>query len=108
MAEGEGGGVIGAERRPGSDEEWIRVLAQGEGDDLVEEVFLVLQVTPGALGGMEVPAVPALDVHLFDAEELQMAVLEVPAQRGDEAAVLPVVEGMLGGGEGEEARAGVA
>ena len=91
MAEAEAGRVVGAEARAGGDEIRVGVLRRGERQHLVQQVAVVLQVAPGPRAGMQVLAVPALAVHLVQAEELDPALVDVLAEDLVHPAVGPLV-----------------
>ena len=67
-------------RRPRGDQERVRVLAPGERDDLLDEILFVLDVAAGAVDGCRCQPYQLSRVHLIDAEQLQMTVLQVPAR----------------------------
>src|SRR5436305_9386548 len=77
------------------------------GQDLIEQVALVLQVTLDPGGGRP-RRVPGLAVDAVDAPELKVAGLDLVLEGGDHAEVFPLVEASLRGGEDEQGQAAPA
>src|SRR5262245_37006898 len=108
VAQGEVDRVVRPEARPRADEVRVAVDPPRARQHLVGQVAVVLHAAAGALLGVHPATVPRLSVHLIEADNLEVPRLQVPVQRPDEAAVLPVVVRVLRRRERQHARPGVA
>ena len=99
MAEGDVEGVISTEA--GSDGgEVLRVIAlTDQGDDLPQEVLLVLHVAGDAPPRRDIAVIPAFGVERVYAEELQAALVEFCFDSVDHAAIFKLEETALRGGK---------
>src|SRR5580700_4320012 len=85
MAHGKIECVITAEAASGNGNLRGPVFPFQIGQELIDDVALVLHVTPDASSGMRALVVPALAVDAFDAEDLYFARFELPGERTDHA-----------------------
>src|SRR5262249_48017294 len=100
MAKAEVDGVVRAER--GSESRDLRTtsgLALHPGDDLFEDIAVVLVVPGNARGGRTARRIKALRVHTVDTDDLQVPRLDVVGYGADEAEVFVLVEAALRGRE---------
>lgn len=107
-AEGDVGGVVAAEAAADDGEVGELVVLADEGEDLLHDVLLVLDMACDAPAGADVAVVPALGVNGIDAEELEVSVLEFVLDGVDHAAVFELEEAPAGGGKNNRGDAGVA
>ena len=84
------------------------VLIADEGEDLLHQVLLVLQVAGNAPSRRDGAVVPALGVDRVDTEELQVAVLELVVDDVDHAAVFKLKEAAAGAWKNEDGKACVS
>jgi hypothetical protein len=99
--------VIAAEAAPyGSEVGYLGVFAN-EGEDLLQDVLLVLEVASDARTRTDVAVVPALAVDGVDAEDLEISMSELVMNGVDHTAVLELEEAAAGGGKDECWEAGV-
>src|SRR5262249_26517815 len=98
MAEAEVDSVVGAERSSESrDLRATSGLALNPGDNLCEDIAVVLVVPGDARGRRTTRRVKALRVHAIDAGDLQASRLDVVGDGADEAEVFVLVEAALRG-----------
>ena len=108
MAEGDVGGVVAAEAAADGGEVGELVVLADEGQDLLHDVLLVLDVAGDAPAGADVAVVPALGVDGIDAEELEVSVVELVLDGVNHATVFELEEAAAGGGKDDRGNAGVA
>jgi hypothetical protein len=101
MAEGNVESVIGAEAGADGGEVLGMVTLADEGNYFLHEVLLELHVAGDAPAGWDVAVVPAFGVHGVDTEELHVALLDLPGDGVDHAAIFELEETALRGGEDE-------
>src|ERR1700693_5686680 len=108
MAQREVHGVVRPERRSESADlsRRVRFLAN-PGDDLFDEVAVVLVVASDALRWVLLRGVEALVVHAVDADDLEPSGFHEIADRPDETEILVLIEAPLRGGKPDHRAAGV-
>jgi len=108
VAEGDVGGVIAAEAAADGGEVGEIVGFADEGEDLLHDVLLVLDVAGNAPAGADVAVVPALGVDGIEAEELECSAVELVLDGVDHATVFELEEAAAGGRKDDRGDAGVA
>ncbi len=108
MAESDVGGVVAAEAAAQRNKMRVVILLTDERHDFVDEVVLVLHVAGDAPARRDVAVVPALHVDRVDAEELQVAAVDLAGDGADHVAIFELVEAAAGGGKDENRHARVA
>src|SRR5208282_1518939 len=86
----------------------VVILLADQRDDFVDEVVLVLDMAGDAPARWDVAVIPALHVDRVDAEELQVAAVDLAGDSADHVAVFKLVEASSRGGEDENRHAFVA
>ena len=79
-----------------------------EGNNFVDEVILVLDVTGDAPARGNVAVVPALHVDGVDAKELQFAALNAFTDSADHVSIFELEEAAAGSGKDEDGQASMA
>jgi len=99
VAEGDVHGVVAAEAGADGAEARVLIHLADEGHDLIHDVVAVLDLAGDAPAGQDVAVVPAFAIDRIDAEELEMAVLELVVEGADHLAIFELVEAAAGGWE---------
>src|SRR5579885_2372408 len=107
VAQGEVDGVVRAKAGSGGHQEGVGVAVVGKGQHFLVKILIVLVVAGGALCRWPPFGIPAFAVHAVHAVELNPALFQVFAQRGNHAPVFPIVEAAIRGGEGDQTRPGM-
>lgn len=99
--------MVAAEAGTGDDERRIGILLEREGQQLVDEVPIVLIMAPGSFVGGPPPGVPAFTIDAVGTNELSSAGGQRFAQRCDQTAIFPIVETADRSWKGQNAWSGV-
>src|ERR1700733_2208171 len=100
--------VIPAKAAANADEVAVLILQPDQRKQLVEDVFLILDLPGYAPARWDVAVVPALRIERVDAVELDLSVVDLVPDRADHAAIFELIEARLRAGEDNGRRAAVS
>ena len=102
MAHRHADGMESAEAAAMGDEGGPVLGILGEGDDLIDDVLLVVEMSDETLLWRDVEVVEIFAIEAIDADNLNLAGLDAMAERVDHAVILVLEETLFAGGEYEE------
>ena len=77
VAESKIDGVVSAKASPCSDQVRVGVMLDGERQDFVQEVVIVLHLSHCSLGGVPPPGIPAFGINAIYTDSLKPALLKM-------------------------------